>query len=136
MPLKLALGVTETVAGRRLHALEGGGGGGAPLLSNASLGGGGAHPLKEALGPGAAELCAECGRCPRGPGAPGITERDMAQGGPEQRSMARPKSSGQCDRPSPKSHGGPPRPPSPPSAVPRGVCARTTARRRLPLTKR
>ena len=41
MPLKLALGVRETVAGHRLGALEGMGGGGGSPPSNASLGGGG-----------------------------------------------------------------------------------------------
>ena len=37
MPLKPALGVRETVAGRRLGALEEGGGGNLPCPSNASL---------------------------------------------------------------------------------------------------
>ena len=41
MPLRLALGVRGTVAGRRLGALEGGGV--PPPPSNASLGGGGGH---------------------------------------------------------------------------------------------
>ena len=40
MPLKPALGVRGTVAGRELGTLEGGGGGGAPPPSNASLLGG------------------------------------------------------------------------------------------------
>ena len=38
MPLKLTLGVRDTVAGRRLGALEEGGGGYSPPPSNASLG--------------------------------------------------------------------------------------------------
>ena len=44
MPLKLALGVGGTVAGRRLGGPEEGGGGTLPF-SNASLGGGGGHVL-------------------------------------------------------------------------------------------
>ena len=46
VPLKLALGVRETVAGHRLGALEGGGGG-APPPSSASLGSGRGGSVKK-----------------------------------------------------------------------------------------
>ena len=51
MPLRLALGVRETVAGHRLGALEGGGGGLAPALLMHPLGGGGGVPDAPRLPP-------------------------------------------------------------------------------------
>ena len=89
MPLKLALGVRETVAGQRLGALEGGGGGGVRPQRPAES----SDPTQHAKG--------RTGDCPR-PRKETTTRRNVTQGGGVQGGTSPPL---QCI---PAPHGGDP----------------------------